>query len=94
MVAEVAEDPRLVMYWRGEKSWTCPGLLDTNGIPQKSNVVVDGVEETSPFNSTPEEVEGKKDIKEAWLANLDRLNVCSEEAWANGSTAPSAGAVY
>ena len=80
VVAEVAEDPRLVMYWRGEKIVDLSrAFLDTNGIPQKSNVVVDGVEETSPFNSTPEEVEGKKDIKEAWLANLDRLNVCSEE---------------
>ena len=79
VVAEVAEDPRLVMYWRGEKIVDLSrAFLDTNGIPQKHNVIVDGVEETSPFNNPPAVVEGK-DIKEAWLANLDRLNVCSQE---------------
>ena len=78
VVAEVATDPRLVMYWRGEKIVDLSrAFLDTNGITQSSDVIVDPVEAVSPFNSTPEEVEGKA-IKEAWLANLDRLNVCSE----------------
>ena len=35
VVAEVAEDPRLVMYWRGEKIVDLSrAFLDTNGIPQ------------------------------------------------------------
>lgn len=80
VVAEVAEDPRLVMYWRGEKIVDLSrAFLDTNGISQNADVVVDGVMESSPFNNAPEAIADAKDIKDAWLKNLDRLNVCSEE---------------
>jgi phosphoribosylformylglycinamidine synthase len=79
VVAEVSEDPRLVMYWRGEKIVDISrAFLDTNGIPQKTSVKVEGIEAVSPFNEAPKAVEGKN-IHDAWLANLDRLNVCSEE---------------
>lgn len=95
VVAEVAEDPRLVMYWRGEKIVDLSrAFLDTNGIPQKSNVVVDGVEETSPFNSTPEEVEGKRISKKPGWPTWTGSMCAVKRAWANGSTAPSAGAAY
>jgi phosphoribosylformylglycinamidine synthase len=80
VVAEVAADPRLVMYWRGEKIVDLSrAFLDTNGIPQKADVEVDAITASSPFNETPAAVEGLSSIRERWLKNLDRLNVCSQE---------------
>ena len=80
VVAEVSADPRLVMYWRGEKIVDISrAFLDTNGISQETSVEVEGIDAASPFNEVPAAVAGRKDIREAWLANLDRLNVCSEE---------------
>jgi phosphoribosylformylglycinamidine synthase len=80
VVAEVSKDPRLVMYWRGEKIVDLSrAFLDTNGIAQKTNVDVDAITAASPFNEAPAEVEKCKNIKDRWLANLDRLNVCSQE---------------
>lgn len=80
VVAEVAEDPRLVMYWRGEKIVDLSrAFLDTNGIAQSTNIVVDATKEESPFNAVPTEVAKAKTLKDAWLNNLARLNVCSEK---------------
>ncbi len=80
VVAEVAKEPQLVMYWRGEKIVDLSrAFLDTNGVAQKTDIVVDDVEKTSPFNKVPEVVAASKDLHSAWLANLDRLNVCSQK---------------
>lgn len=80
VVAEVSKDPRLVMYWRGEKivDLSC-AFLDTNGISQKADVEVEAITAPSPFNEIPEQVQGLSSIKDRWLRNLDRLNVCSQE---------------
>jgi len=80
VVAEVTTDPRLVMYWRGEKIVDLSrAFLDTNGVQQITNVIVDKITKSSPFNKVPAEVQKSKTLKEAWLSNLARLNVCSEK---------------
>lgn len=80
VVAEVSKDPRLVMYWRGEKIVDLSrAFLDTNGISQKADVEVEAITAPSPFNELPEQVQGLSSIKDRWLRNLDRLNVCSQE---------------
>lgn len=80
VVAEVSKDPRLVMYWRGEKIVDLSrAYLDTNGISQKADVEVEAITAPSPFNEIPEQVQGLSSIKDRWLRNLDRLNVCSQE---------------
>lgn len=80
VVAEVSKDPRLVMYWRGEKIVDLSrAFLDTNGISQKADVEVEAITAPFPFNEIPEQVQGLSSIKDRWLRNLDRLNVCSQE---------------
>ena len=80
VVAEVSKDPRLVMYWRGEKIVDLSrAFLDTNGISQKADVEEEAITTPSPFNEIPEQVQGLSSIKDRWLRNLDRLNVCSQE---------------
>lgn len=80
VVAEVSKDTRLVMYWRGEKIVDLSrAFLDTNGISQKADVEVEAITAPSPFNEIPEQVQGLSSIKDRWLRNLDRLNVCSQE---------------
>lgn len=80
VVAEVAKEPQLVMYWRGEKIVDLSrAFLDTNGVAQKTDVIVDEVKKTSPFNKVPEVVEKSKNLQTSWLTNLDRLNVCSQK---------------
>ena len=80
VVAEVSKDPRLVMYWRGEKIVDLSrAFLDTNGISQKADGEVEAITAPSPFNEIPEQVQGLSSIKDRWLRNLDRLNVCSQE---------------
>lgn len=80
VVAEVSKDPRLVMYWRGEIIVDLSrAFLDTNGISQKADVEVEAITAPSPFNEIPEQVQGLSSIKDRWLRNLDRLNVCSQE---------------
>ncbi|MEG2764566.1 MAG: phosphoribosylformylglycinamidine synthase [Acidaminococcaceae bacterium] len=80
VVAEVAADPRLVMYWRGEKIVDLArSFLDSNGVAQTTNIQVATTEEPCIFNRVPACVTVAPDLATAWLANLNRLNVCSEK---------------
>lgn len=79
VVATVTEDPRLVMYWRGDKIVDLSrAFLDTNGVAQHTQVTVDNEKVSDIFEAVPEACEGKA-LKDAWLANLARLNVCSQK---------------
>lgn len=83
VVAEVSANPRLVMYWRGEKIVDLSrAFLDTNGISQKTNVNVTEVLGECVFNNVPSCVNEENDLKRAWLSNLGRLNVCSQKGLA------------
>ncbi len=83
-VAEVTEEPRLVLKWRGKEIVNISrAFLDTNGAHQETGV---RVEIPSEKNNYLERIALKKveeaveagEIKEAWLNTLSDLNVCSQ----------------
>lgn len=77
VVAEVTEEPRLVLCWRGKEIVNLSrAFLDTNGAHQETNVVVEmPKQEENYFKQLPE----IKDVKETWLNTLADLNVCSQK---------------
>ena len=84
-VAVVTEEPRLVLKWRGSKVVDIArAFLDTNGAHQETGVFVETpVKEDNYFHKTAvkkvAEALEKKDVKEAVLATLNDLNVCSQK---------------
>ena len=75
-VAEVTEDPRLVLKWRGKEIVNISrAFLDTNGAHQETSVAVDMPSETEKYFERKE----VGDIREKWLAVLKDLNVCSQK---------------
>jgi len=81
-VAEVTEEKRLVMYWRGKTIVSIKReFLDTNGVKQRSRVEVTAPSEDEYyFGKLPVEVGNCLDnLSEAWINNLQRLNVCSQK---------------
>ncbi len=84
-VAVVTEDPRLVLNWRGKTIVNLKrAFLDTNGAHQETTVKVDiPCEEDNYFDKWSVEEVGKQlengDVKAAWLALLNDLNVCSQK---------------
>ncbi len=82
VVATVTDDARLVMFWRGKKIVDLSrAFLDTNGVAQHTNVNVADEADANEnvYEKVPEAVVGAADLKAAWLANLGRLNVCSQK---------------
>jgi len=89
LVATVSANPRLKMLWRGQAIVDVSrAFLDTNGVQQKTKVQVNLPNaDKNYFKRLPEAVEQKlavvtegiSMIKEAWLANLADLNVCSQK---------------
>ena len=75
-VAEVTEEPRLVMSFQGEVIVDIArAFLDTNGVRQHQSVVIKaGDEEKDPFHQT---VHGE--LKNAILNNLKQPNVASQK---------------
>ena len=84
-VATVTEEPRLVLNWRGKPIVNLKrAFLDTNGAHQETTVKVDiPSEEDNYFNKIAVKAVSDKleenDIKGAWLALLNDLNVCSQK---------------
>ncbi|KAB2952311.1 phosphoribosylformylglycinamidine synthase [Heliorestis acidaminivorans] len=82
VVATVTDERRLKMFWRGQAIVDVSrDFLDTNGVQQKTTVTVSAPEESANyFQTLPSQVEkALPDVKEAWLANLEDLNVCSQK---------------
>jgi phosphoribosylformylglycinamidine synthase len=77
IVAEVIKEKRLRMFWKGRAIVDISReFLNTNGIKQKTDVLVKApVEEKVIFNT----VELGSSLKENWLNNLKQLNVCSQK---------------
>lgn len=76
-VAEVTKEPRLVLIWRGKEIVNISrAFLDTNGAHQETDVVVTMPDEKDNYFKKNRPV---SDMKEAWLANLGDLNVCSQK---------------
>ncbi len=75
-VAVVTEEPRLVMIWRGKEIVNISRkFLDTNGAHQETDVFVEIPDKEGRYFTTPV----IKNVKEAWLACLQDLNVCSQK---------------
>ena len=75
-VAEVTEDPRLVLKWRGKEIVNISrAFLYTNGAHQETSVAVDMPSEDERYFERKE----VGDIREKWLAVLKDLNVCSQK---------------
>ncbi len=84
-VAIVTEEPRLVLMWRGRKVVDIArAFLDTNGAHQEKAVFVDApVKEDNYFDriaiQKAEDALKAGEVKEAVLAVLNDLNVCSQK---------------
>ncbi len=84
-VAVVTKEPRLVLKWRGKEIVNIArAFLDTNGAHQETSVAVDMPDEKDNYLekiATPAVAEAleKDDVKGAWLALLNDLNVCSQK---------------
>lgn len=77
VVAEVTEEPRLVLVWRDKVIVNISrAFLDTNGAHQETDVVVTMPSKEDNYFTQEKEV---TDIKEAWLSTLSSLNVCSQK---------------
>ena len=84
-VAEVTKEPRLVLSWRGKEIVNIQrAFLDTNGAHQETSVKVDIPSEKGNALEKiavkeVEEALKENQIKDAWLALLKDLNVCSQK---------------
>jgi phosphoribosylformylglycinamidine synthase (EC 6.3.5.3) len=81
-VAVVTGTKRLRMSWRGRTIVDISrDFINTNGVRRKSSVRVSAPEkQNSPFKQLPKEIENlRHEPAAAWLANLKRLDVCSQK---------------
>ncbi len=75
-VAEVTEEKRLVMTWRGEKILNISReFLDTNGVSQNTDVFVSEPDKPTYFTN----FKSKIDLESKFLKNLEDLNVSSQK---------------
>ncbi len=84
-VAVVTKEPRLVLNWRGRKIVDIKrSFLDTNGAHQETSVKVEipAREDNYLSKVASDKVAkalSKGSIKEAWIAEMTDLNVCSQK---------------
>ena len=77
VVAEVTENPRLIMTWRGKEIVNIArSFIDTNGAHQESDVTVEMPDENA---DAFHEKADFTDVKKTWLETLSDLNVCSQK---------------
>ena len=75
VVAEVTDDRRLKMTWRGNTILDISrDFLDTNGVKQKTNAEI-----AEPINTRYERSFESENLKDMWLENLKDLNVASQK---------------
>ena len=82
VVAEVTEEPRLVLSWRGKEIVNLSrAFLDTNGAHQEAEAYVSMPKQADNYlkNSQLYNEVKELDAKEAWLKALGSLNVCSKK---------------
>lgn len=76
-VAEVTDQNRVTMIWRGKKIVDISrDFINTNGVMQNTEVRVKKIKENDSYFTSGE---GCEDIRDAWLACLRDLNVCSQK---------------
>lgn len=80
IVAVVTGDNRLRMQWWGQTIVDISrDFLNTNGVKQRTNVVVKAPEAESYFEKLQKDASKAGNLKELWLENLGNLNVCSQK---------------
>ncbi|EAX46913.1 phosphoribosylformylglycinamidine synthase [Thermosinus carboxydivorans Nor1] len=82
VVAEVTAERRMRMFWRGRAIVDLSrDFLNTNGVKQRASVVVAAPPaEANWFEKLPDGVRpALPDLRAAWLANLQDLNICSQK---------------
>ncbi|MDR3349586.1 MAG: phosphoribosylformylglycinamidine synthase [Acidaminococcales bacterium] len=78
-VAEVTEEKRLVMQWRGDVIVDIDReFLDTNGVKQHAEVLAKPPDGEPYFYRLPPDF-ALGDLKTAWMKNLASLAVCSQK---------------
>jgi phosphoribosylformylglycinamidine synthase len=78
-VAEVTEDNRLVMRWRGDAIVDIDrAFLDTNGVTQHAKATVDAPQPIELRQSVPKAL-AEKPLAEALCENMQDLNVCAQK---------------
>ena len=76
VVAEVTEEPRLVLTWRGKEIVNISrAFLDTNGAHQETDVYVEIPSKKDSFFKREEVA----DVRAKWLDTLKDLNCCSQK---------------
>ena len=76
-VAEVTEEARLVMHWRGKEIVNLSrAFLNTNGAHQETNVIVEMPKQEECYYEKQTPIE---DVKKTWMDTLSDLNVCSKK---------------
>ena len=79
-VAVVTEEERLVMHWRGKTIVDLSrAFLDTNGVTQHASAVIAAPDSEHPYLTAQPDFAKGKTVREAWLAMLGDLNVCSQK---------------
>ena len=76
VVAEVTEEPRLVLLWRGREIVNISrAFLDTNGAHQENDVYVEMPDEDADIFKYRSD---DNDIKDKWIKTVSDLNECSQ----------------
>ena len=79
-VAVVTEEARLVMHWRGKTIVDLSrAFLDTNGVTQHAEAEIAAPDETAPYLTKKPDFAKDRTVREAWLAMLSDLNICSQK---------------
>ncbi len=81
VVAAVTGSGRLRMRWRGKTIVDLSrAFIDTNGVAQESDVRIAAPDAKADFFAAPlEAVKSAPTLRDAWLAMLGDLNVCSQK---------------
>ena len=82
-VAEVAEEPRLRMKWRGGTIVDLArSFLDTNGVTQNADALISAVDPKRNYRELVPECLAELPLDKAFEANLSRLEVCGQKGLA------------
>ncbi|NLG03572.1 MAG: phosphoribosylformylglycinamidine synthase [Clostridia bacterium] len=78
LVAEVTEEPRLVLCWRGKEIVNLKrAFLDTNGAHQETDIVVEIPQKKDSYFGS--QIVTDENGREKWLNAISDLNECSQK---------------
>ena len=68
------------MHWRGKTIVDLSrAFLDTNGVTQHAEAEVSAPDEAAPYLTEKPDFAKNRTVREAWLAMLGDLNICSQK---------------